>query len=803
MYHIRRALSALLLLTCIILTACTASGGVSPSKNPFPSLPFFGGGDASDEEDMTEVMMESCEGVYVLHPITVPGDFYYPEVRYGNSLRTCQYFHTDGGDAFYVPVERVKEGGSHYIMTAFRCEDGSYIGEYPVVGDQHFQVRLDFGVLSREPVRMIGIAQQEEQDSLTFCIQDGDGTVLKTSETLKSPPDKSGYYSYLLDDDWMLVTGRSTTSFYMVSTELQIMGPYDVASVIMTGTTQEDGRVLLLAENGTGYLFDPARDTVSQHAYFSPCEAQQKASSVLTGPDGVYFIGRGGITVQRDGVETLLCDFEKSYLSAGQLSICKALAGDRFLAFFRNPITGERYPALLTPDTRTERPAKTVIRAVSVGAEAMTQSNYQYLLIQNLASQFNRTNDKYCIAVTSVTAEALEDALLRGEKYDLYLFGEAYADGGSLLEKLGDKHLFADLSGFAGKQDLLPTVKRIAADDITGEITLLPLTVRFSTLAATVQTLPKGTPFTYETLFSVYETLGDGEVLFSNYIQRDLQTLSIYDFVDRKAGESRFSSPLFLRVMQFLSDYETACFGETGSLMTAPASAFYSNAHGKLLSGTSAQLHGTVLDAFAAGNIKFLSLDVTDPDMIPVILYLIRQCGTEVTLCGYPSADGGSVRVTTDLSAAIGADTAYSDGVYAFLRLFLSDTVQTSDALPAFPVTRSAVDAEIGNGYQYFYVDTVPNPAKTYGWDSYLSVGFDRFSRFELTDLSGRDSFMVLKPEFDAVLNHFTDANPRGAGDRVIREIVAEEMSYVTQGVRSAADAAKIIDSRVWIYLNE
>lgn len=786
------------------ITACTPSGGISPSKTPITYFPFLGSGTGDEDETVAEIVMESCDGVYELYPVTIPGNFYYPEVLYGNTNRSVQYFHCSGSDRFYLPIARNIEHGTDYTLAAVSISDGSYLGESAVIGQQHYLHKLEFGVLFDDPCLLIGIAAQEEHGTLTFCIQDDSGNIRKTSETIKSPPDQSGYHTYLLDEHWMLAAGRSSTSFYMVSTELQIMGPYDIFSPIKTGYTREDGRVLLISENGRGYQFDPARDTVTEQPYYTPSEAQRTAVNILCGTDGVYFIGREGITVQRaDGEELQICDFSKSYLSQEQIRFCKAITGDRFLVFFRDPLTGEQYPALLSPTEETERPVKTVIRAVSIGSEPMTQSHGQYQLIQNLVTQFNRTNETYQIEVTVTTAEVLEDALLRGEQYDLYLFGEDNAEVAALLKKLEDKALFANLTGFMGKQDLLDVVENVAVRNQTGEISLLPLAIRMSTLAATEQTIPAGTPFTYETLFSILENLGSDESLFSEYIQRDLEALSIYDFVDMEARESSFDSPLFGAVLSFLSDYEAACFDGGTNLMTAPVSAYYNNTEGKLISGNSIQLHGNLLSAFADGDIKFLSLQINTPGMIPALQYLFRQYDIEVILCGYPSADGGTVRVMTDLSAAVGRDTEYSDGVYAFLRLFLSDTVQTSDALSAFPVTKSAVDAMIGYGYQYLFVDTVPFPAKTYGWDSYLSVGYDRYSRFALSDLTGREQTEISKAEFDAMMNHFIYAKPRGGTDTVIRDIVAEEMSYVTQGVRSTAEAAKMIDSRVWIYLNE
>jgi hypothetical protein len=63
---------------------------------------------------------------------------------------------------------------------------------------------------------------------------------------------------------------------------------------------------------------------------------------------------------------------------------------------------------------------------------------------------------------------------------------------------------------------------------------------------------------------------------------------------------------------------------------------------------------------------------------------------------------------------------------------------------------------------------------------------------------------IVFTEEDKAALLAFLDTCRMQANtDTVITSIVNEELSAWREGVRSLEDAAKIIDSRVWIYLNE
>ena len=54
-----------------------------------------------------------------------------------------------------------------------------------------------------------------------------------------------------------------------------------------------------------------------------------------------------------------------------------------------------------------------------------------------------------------------------------------------------------------------------------------------------------------------------------------------------------------------------------------------------------------------------------------------------------------------------------------------------------------------------------------------------------------------------ALLNFFETIKIRTTADEKILSIVNEELSYWKNGVRSLEETTKIIDSRVWIYLNE
>ena len=73
-------------------------------------------------------------------------------------------------------------------------------------------------------------------------------------------------------------------------------------------------------------------------------------------------------------------------------------------------------------------------------------------------------------------------------------------------------------------------------------------------------------------------------------------------------------------------------------------------------------------------------------------------------------------------------------------------------------------------------------------------------------NLDGNNVFDVIKltdEDRDRFIRFLDRAVVRTAADDTLRSIIDEEMSYVESGVRSPAEAGKILQSRVGIYLAE
>ncbi|MBQ8576684.1 MAG: extracellular solute-binding protein [Clostridia bacterium] len=653
-------------------------------------------------------------------------------------------------------------------------------------------------------------------------MSDSAGNVLMQSDVLpkESTSMSAAGTVQMIDDEWCITYFYfgGGSEVWLADADLNLHGSFALSSDICTGYRRDDGTIILVCADDTTYRYDLETDRIEEVVLYEKTNTFQRAETVLYAENGVYLIDREGITVQRDGEEIFLCDFADSYYTADQFGFIDALPGDKFLVWYTDDFSGEEYPAIFAP-AEEARVARTVLRAVSVGNSlnhTATLDDHEAVL--DSVAYFNRTNKDYVIELTDCDAMAqyaddgsylsantsdrastlFEQELLNGAAFDIYLIGQNYGN----RKNLEEKGLFADLSSVADKAKLIACVRD--ALDGGGEITAIPFSVELSTLVTTTDTLAVGEAFTYEKLYEIMDGLGEGESLFESFVREKMLDIALYDFVDTENKTCSYDSEEFIRLMEFMQDFKNSV---PQNLLIENVSRYFSNAYGVLnIGGSSLSMYGDVITPFAEGKIKFLEVSITQPETLPMLYYLFDKIGKDYNLCGYPSADGGSIHMETGMLMSVGKNSENIAGAQAYLSMMLSETVQTVAAETAFPVIGAAVENRIGWGHQYYSVHSSVDDTSPYVWKTTLSAFFVRYSVSPLPAQSAINydaDITVLKPEHDALLSYVCDSKMRGAGDTVIRGIIEEELSYAESGVRTVDEAAKMIQSRVFIYINE
>ena len=221
-------------------------------------------------------------------------------------------------------------------------------------------------------------------------------------------------------------------------------------------------------------------------------------------------------------------------------------------------------------------------------------------------------------------------------------------------------------------------------------------------------------------------------------------------------------------------------------------------------------MNGTVGTALENGDLKFLSVTFNDMRAFSALKLIFGD--TDFSLCGYPSLAGGGASITSGISAAVLWDTEYAEGCAAFLNFLLSDSMQSQmpSSCGVLPVTYQSMSTMIDQYRYSLYDETTADAMHNRNTPGYVALepqeisetwlpGFDDLTAEEekrrIIEITDEDKQMLLR--------FFDEVRPRKQTASVIQSIITEELSYWENNARSLEETTKIIDSRVWICLNE
>ncbi len=626
---------------------------------------------------------------------------------------------------------------------------------------------------------------------------DGMGAILKESAPIL--PDGNQFFScasfYLGEDYFLLYNRMDLNGFWLYDRELNLLGSFDTKEPIWDAFLR-DGLPVITFQNGQCIIYNEKTNTFDAVTFREQTEAYKRSKDMLHFDDAVYLVCDEAVYVQRGGEETVLLNWTNSFLSSSSVHFLYAFPGDRFLVYYDNLLSRNNSnmdTCLLVPKESTMVSRQTVTLA-TVGIE---QSGFaEQSILAETINHFNRTSDTYLIRQTNYDAmfaeevyggytpdyeagaKQFEEDLLAGVKYDMILFGTKY-DG---LSALQEKDMFMDISVAAENADLLPCLRGTESN------TVLPFSMSVSTLVAADTTVSSAAEFTWETLFALYEELGDGETLFSTDVSEQLTVTMLSDYIDMDSASCTLDSPDFARAAEFISDVRKAknsraanplCDGNLGSLADGATSCF-----------------GDPVGSLQSGALKFLTVNLDMLDSLISVPYLFEEAGLNPVFCGYPTKNGGTLYAVPKVQMTIPKTSANKAGAYAFLQYVLSEEVQCSRGMAAraMPVTRAAYETQIQSGYYYI---------SSFIFEDLTAWTLEDFTEEPREQHTGLAEVHVTEEERAAMVSYFADTTARGIYDKTIRAIVDEELSAAAAGVRTTEEAGAIMKNRIWIYLNE
>lgn len=469
---------------------------------------------------------------------------------------------------------------------------------------------------------------------------------------------------------------------------------------------------------------------------------------------------------------------------------------------------------------RITRTAQTVTSKETI--TLLNHSLYSEDMLTNAVYQFNRTNEHYQINLVNDKTfmeedriAKIEQILLNGtgadmilphtpEELFLYFDKNAFVD---LNPHIGDK-VFGCIRGLYGEGEAMYIV---------------PMSFSFTTLIANSNVL-RGKPLTWENFYAVRDSLPDGvefavpryQAINASYIDdngnrvsaaerydlpQTLYDLSLSDYADWNAQTTTYDTDAFRDMILCLQSMAETMDDTVGGIENCA----YIGQGG---SGTAVS-NGSLINRLRGGGVAFAEVEFAEVEHFSLMQRLFGD-ETSYEICGYPSSDGGSVAVrdvTTPLTVL--ESSPNKEGCIEFLEFLLSNEWQNHPDNSFLPVTSEALAARLEDQQYYYYrkygINTLDKPG---GGHITLQLPYttkdydDSFGDTEKTE----DDFYVYSMTDEhrrALLNFFETIKIRTTADEKILSIVNEELSYWKNNARTLVETTKIIDGRVWIYLNE
>lgn len=535
-------------------------------------------------------------------------------------------------------------------------------------------------------------------------------------------------------------------------------------------------------------------------------------ASVYTDPQkNFYLLNDNGIYQYRgDDQPIKVLDILDSGFSSSNIWYLNIINSETIYTYTEKNCQLLLYRMTRIPDTDT-RP--------TIQIDVMGLSKSVQTWLTEGVTQFNNQNSEYKVSLNIVGdiggvdlreyyREVIDEMLLYGSHPDMLITPHV-----SILASYYDKGTFLDMNDRIDHR-LLGCARGIDGDDST--LYQVPFGMQLTTFAAPGADAPQ--MLTYDAFLSQMEQLQNGQYLTANV---PMTFFDIYtDFIDYGARTSKFDSEefrdIFVAMHQLQTDYTHYMNYFVGGLSFGEE--LVNTGIGDSLGeythyGAENQywtVNGTVGYALENGDLKYLSVAFNDMRAFPAMKLIFGD--TEFSLCGYPSLFGGGASITSTLSAAVLWDTEYDEGCAAFLNFLLTDSMQNNMTASGsgLPVTYSAMSLAMDQHRYSLYDKQTADAMYNRNTPGYVSLRPQKTSETRLPEFDSltpeeqkQRIVEITDEDKQMLLRFFDEVRPRRQTTSVLQSIITEEISYWENHARTLEKTTKIIDSRVWIYLNE
>jgi ABC-type glycerol-3-phosphate transport system substrate-binding protein len=392
--------------------------------------------------------------------------------------------------------------------------------------------------------------------------------------------------------------------------------------------------------------------------------------------------------------------------------------------------------------------------------------------------EFNKTNGKYRIEVTDYSEYNTEDdyqagliklstEIISGKVPDLICTSQQlpmhqYIAKG-LLE---DLYPYIDNDPELGRDKLVQEVFKALEND--GKLYEICSNFSIYTVVGDPNRIGSEPGWTLDEMNQILGDAPEGTTAFVPYIVRNdiLQTsftMNMEEYVNWNTGECKFDSPGFIKLLEFAKTFPETFEWEEGKYIDE-------------------------MQMIQTGELLMHIMYMYDFNEYQMYKAMF---GGNIVFKGFPceSKNGNAYMVNAGL--AMSSQCKNKDGAWEFMRLLLTEDYQQQYMYWGFPTNKAVFDEKVKEAMTpYTYIDEngveVEEPKNSwYMGDTPIEV-------YAMTQAE-LDQFMELLRNTDRVMNY----------DTSIMDIINTETGAFFAGQKTAADVARIIQSRVGTYVNE
>ncbi len=418
--------------------------------------------------------------------------------------------------------------------------------------------------------------------------------------------------------------------------------------------------------------------------------------------------------------------------------------------------------------------------------------NLDYQLRQQIIN-FNRKNEKYHIDVTDYAEYSTDEDYTAGlTKLTTEIMSGKVPDlmdmSGLPYEQLANKGLLEDLYPYIdadadfGREDFFSSV--FSALEVNGGLYKLSPSFSIYTVIGAKSVVGDTPGWTFDQFDAALATMPEGCDPFDYSTTKDEMLTTCLDmdldsFIDWSTGTCRFDSPEFIRLLQFcnrfLDEFDWEHYEYNDEDM---------NTETRIAAGRQMLLRASI----------YSLQDVIYND------FYFGGDGTSsaTTYIGYPTSSGAGNAMQFQMSLGMSSRCADKEGAWSFMRLFLEDEFQNS--LWYLPVKRSVFEEKLAELME-------PRYQKDENGDYVTDENGEKImvplASWGFEDGTIREIYQLSEAQAQNLRDLIESTTKDYSSNEAVSELITNEAKPFFLGQKSAEEVARLIQSKVNIYVNE